>query len=212
MLLDLLFPPKCPFCQSLLSGDERHICTRCRNTLPWCASPRTHVPGEAFGICISPLRYQAAVPDAVHRFKFEGHSNYAVTFGALIAQKLAALPDTSFDLITYAPISRRRRRTRGYDQGYLLAKHVGKYLNCPVVSLLQKSRHTPPQSSLPDAQARQENARDAYSLKPDVNCAGKHILLIDDVITSGNTLNECAGLLIQGGAKAVTCATLAQAR
>lgn len=160
--------------------------------------------------CWSPLAYQAQVREAVQRYKFAPAPAYGRPFGLLMAQ-CARDQGVEAELVTWAPLSKKRRRKRGFDQGELLARTVGECLALPVLPLLEKSRHTVPQSSLPDGAARRANALGAYSLLPGGRIEGRRVLLVDDVVTSGATLSECARLLCQGGAKQVLCLTLAQA-
>ena len=209
-LLDLLFPPKCPFCQRLLHDPRAPLCPNCQASLPW----RTGRAGERrvdfTQGCWSPLAYQAQVREAVQRYKFAPAPAYGRPFGLLMAQ-CARDQGVEAELVTWAPLSKKRRRKRGFDQGELLARTVGECLALPVLPLLEKSRHTVPQSSLPDGAARRANALGAYSLLPGGRIEGRRVLLVDDVVTSGATLSECARLLCQGGAKQVLCLTLAQA-
>ena len=116
-----------------------------------------------------------------------------------------------FDLICWAPVSKRRRRKRGYDQGELLAREVAKRLGRECVPLLKKVRDTPAQSGLKDPSARRANVMGAYQVPHPALAAGKRILLVDDVVTTGETLSECAGTLLMAGAKEVFCVTLAKA-
>lgn len=211
-VLDLLFPPKCPFCRRLLEDPRALLCPDCQRSLPWLTGKRGERRVEFADSCLSPLAYRDRVPDAVRRFKFSGVRSYAGPFGALMAQcaqdGLEELPD----LVAWAPLSRKRLRERGYDQAELLARRVGELLGLPVVPLLKKSRHTPPQSGLEEAGQRRANALGAYELLPGNRGAGRRVLLVDDVVTSGSTLSECARTLRQGGAERVDCLTLAQAR
>ena len=210
--LDLLFPRKCPFCQKILEDQRAPVCPACRAGLPWLTGEEAWRALKGAGGCLSPLAYRDRVPDAVQRFKFSGARSYAGPFGALMAQcaqdGLEELPD----LVAWAPLSRKRLRERGYDQAELLARRVGELLGLPVVPLLKKSRHTPPQSGLEEAGQRRANALGAYELLPGNRGAGRRVLLVDDVVTSGSTLSECARTLRQGGAERVDCLTLAQAR
>ena len=116
------------------------------------------------------------------------------------------------DVVTWTPLSRRRKRKRGFDQAELLARTAGRALDLPAAALLQKRRHTQPQSGLEEESARRANALGAYELLPGGKLEGKRVLLVDDVVTSGATLSECGRVLLQGGAAAVYCLTLAQAR
>ena len=209
-LLDLLFPPKCPFCQRLLHDPRAPLCPNCQASLPWLTGRAGERRVDFTQGCWSPLAYQAQVREAVQRYKFAPAPAYGRPFGLLMAQ-CARDQGVEAELVTWAPLSNKRRRKRGFDQGELLARTVGECLALPVLPLLEKSRHTVPQSSLPDGAARRANALGAYSLLPGRRIEGGRVLLVDDVVTSGATLSECARLLCQGGAKQVLCLTLAQA-
>ena len=209
-LLDLLFPPKCPFCQRLLHDPRAPLCPNCQDSLPWLTGRAGERRVDFTQGCWSPLAYQAQVREAVQRYKFAPAPAYGRPFGLLMAQ-CARDQGVEAELVTWAPLSKKRRRKRGFDQGELLARTVGECLALPVLPLLEKSRHTVPQSSLPDGAARRANALGAYSLLPGGRIEGRRVLLVDDVVTSGATLSECARLLCQGGAKQVLCLTLAQA-
>ena len=209
-LLDLLFPPKCPFCQRLLHDPRAPLCPNCQASLPWLTGRAGERRVDFTQGCWSPLAYQAQVREAVQRYKFAPAPAYGRPFGLLMAQ-CARAQGVEAELVTWAPLSKKRRRKRGFDQGELLARTVGECLALPVLPLLEKSRHTVPQSSLPDGAARRANALGAYSLLPGGRIEGRRVLLVDDVVTSGATLSECARLLCQGGAKQVLCLTLAQA-
>lgn len=209
-LLDLLFPPKCPFCQRLLHDPRAPLCPNCQASLPWLTGRAGERRVDFTQGCWSPLAYQAQVREAVQRYKFAPAPAYGRPFGLLMAQ-CARDQGVEAELVTWAPLSKKRRRKRGFDQGELLARTVGECLALPVLPLLEKSRHTVPQSSLPDGAARRANALGAYSLLPGRRIEGGRVLLVDDVVTSGATLSECARLLCQGGTKQVLCLTLAQA-
>ena len=209
-LLDLLFPPKCPFCQRLLHDPRAPLCPNCQASLPWLTGRAGERRVDFTQGCWSPLAYQAQVREAVQRYKFAPAPAYGRPFGLLMAQ-CARDQGVEAELVTWAPLSKKRRRKRGFDQGELLARTVGECLALPVLPLLEKSRHTVPQSSLPDGAALWDNALGAYSLLPGGIIEGGRVLLVDDVVTSGATLSECARLLCQGGAKQVLCLTLAQA-
>ena len=119
---------------------------------------------------------------------------------------------SDLDCITWVPVTRRRRGQRGFDQCELLAREVGRRLDVPARGTLAKDRNTRPQSELEEESARRANALGAYSLLPGTDLMGKRVVLVDDVVTSGSTLSECAQLLRRAGAEAVYGLTLAQAR
>lgn len=210
--LDLLCPPKCPFCQKVLDRPRDPVCPACRETLPWLPGARGERGVDFADGCFSPLAYRGAVPQAIHRYKFGGVRAYAAPFAALMARCLEERLPQMPHAVTWAPLSRRRLRERGYDQAGLLAGAVGRELALPLLPTLEKTRHTPPQSEQGDASARRANALGAYRLRPGLDAAGKSLLLVDDVVTSGATLGECCRLLRTGGAERVWCLTLAQAR
>ena len=209
-LLDLLFPRKCPFCQRLVEGDAL-LCPDCQRTLPWLTEKAAERSPEFLKLCVSPLRYKGPVAESIHRYKFSGRRNYAAAYGALMAQCVLDHPDVTFDLLSWAPLSRRRLRQRGYDQAELLARAVGGNLGVPAAPLLAKIRDIPAQSGLSEQAARRANVLGAYELLPGAQVAGSSILLADDVVTSGATLSECARVLLTADAAQVCAVTLAQA-
>lgn len=211
-LLDLLFPPKCPFCQRVLDEPRAPVCPGCQPKLPWLEGKAGERQVEFTDGCFSPLAYGGAVPDAVHRYKFQRVRAYDRAFGALMAQCLRDHAPQGADLVTWTPLSRARLRERGFDQAELLARAVGRELSIPIAATLRKRRDTKPQSGIQEDAARRANALGAYERLPGVALAGKRVVLVDDVVTSGSTLAECARLLREGEAEEILCLTLAQAR
>ena len=208
VLLDLLYPPKCPFCGRVLERGERGACAACLEELPWAAEEKA-VTGCS--TCLSPLRYQDRVRDGIHRYKFEGGQVHAGLFGELMAQCLSQRWDGPVDFITWVPLHRKRRRERGYDQAELLARRVGELLDLPVVPTLEKVRAAGEQSHLRDAAERKANVARAYRVLPGIDLAGKRVVLVDDVVTTGATMGQCAACLRGAGAASVVGLTLAQA-
>lgn len=208
-LLDLLFPPKCPFCGKLLEERRALLCPDCQRDLPWTQGKAGERKGEFFTVCIAPLWYRDKVRDSHHRYKFSGVRAYARPYATLMAQCVADRLRGSVDLVTWVPISRRRRYKRGYDQARLLAEGLGSQRNVPCQPLLKKVRHTTPQSSLKTESERRANVLGTYELCPQVQVAGKRIVLVDDVMTTGATLSECARVLRTAGAAEVVCVVLA---
>lgn len=210
-LLDLLFPRKCPFCRGLLAEPESPVCPGCQPKLPWLTGRGRERRVDFTAGCLSPLAYRDGVPEAVRRYKFGGVRACCAPFALLMAQ-CAADHALEVDCITWVPLSAKRLRRRGYDQSELLAQGVGERLSLPVQPILQKLRDTQAQSDLETEGARRANALGAYAVLPGAGVEGKRILLVDDVVTSGATLSECARMLCQAGAAQVWALTLAQAR
>lgn len=205
-LLDLIYPPKCTFCGKLLQKDETDLCGLCRRTLPEVNGAIKR--GENFRQCWSVYYYEDFVVDSIHRFKFSGMQQYAQVYGRLIAMMLLR-NKVSFDILTWVPISKNRRRKRGYEQTYLIAKTVAAELGRTCVPTLKKVLDNPPQSVQKSAANRRGNVLNAYQAVHPERFSGKRVLLIDDIITTGATLGECSKTLRMAGAEQVECATLA---
>jgi len=138
-ILDLIFPPKCAVCGR---GGVRGVCGKCEKSLPRTAKPLRESAG--FGKCAVPLRYEGTVREALLRFKFRGAQSAAEGFGQLLAQCAAEELGGEFDVVTWAPVSKKRLAERGYDQSYLLAKACAKAWGTEPAALLEKIRDNPP--------------------------------------------------------------------
>ena len=158
------------------------------------------------------LFYEGAVRESFLRFKFSGRDFYADVYGTWMAGRILDELGRGFDGVCWVPVSKKRRKSRGYDQSELLAKRVAKDLSLPTCAALQKHAERNPQSQLKDAALRQANASGAFSVRPDADVSGKTLLLIDDIVTTGATLSECCRMLRQAGAKHVFCAAFASPR
>lgn len=211
-LLDLLFPPRCAFCGALLADGEEGFCTQCRRTLPWTTQEGPPKRCAGLAQCLSPLWYQDVVRRSFHRYKFRGRTVCAGTYGRLMAQCVLDRLEGEFDLLTWVPLSKKRRRRRGYDQSLLLAQAVAGELGREVTPTLEKVRDTRAQSSLEQAELRHANVKGVYAVPVPETVDGKCILLVDDIVTTGSTLSECAQALLAAGAGHVSAVTLARAR
>ena len=212
-LLDLLFPPRCVFCRRLLHRGEEGICPRCQQELPWALGAEAEQTGEFFSLCASPLWYQDQVRASFHRYKFKGVRGYSRTYGRLVAQCVQDHLAGRYDLITWVPLSRARLRQRGYDQAMLLASAAALALDDVAAETLCKVRDTEAQSGLGKNDAsRRANVLSAYQVTDPALVEGRRVLLIDDVVTTGSTLSECARVLRTAGATDVVCAALARSR
>ena len=208
MLLDLFFPRKCIFCRALLKEDETDLCRACRMEAPDFSSAKNNIPFVAGWTAV--WYYRDNVKYSIHRYKFRGALSYADSYGRFLAMRIAQM-DIDYDYITWVPVSFRRRLSRGYDQVAILAKATAKELGVPLYPTLKKKRHNPAQSGLTDPAQRKANVIGAYATLPNGDIAGKTILLIDDVITTGSTVSECAKTLLTAGADKIYCAAIASA-
>ena len=209
--LDLLFPPKCPFCRRVLDDPRAPLCSRCQPVLPWLENKESFCKVEHTVGCWSALDYKGVVRECIHRYKFTPVPALGQPLGLLAAQCALDHPEIAPDVVTWAPLSRKSLRKRGFDQARLLAEEVGRGLSLPVEALLEKYRETAQQALLETPAQRKANALGAYRIREGACVAGKKVLLVDDVVTSGATLTACALALRQGGAEEVWCVTLAQA-
>ena len=206
-ILDLLFPRRCVFCHRL-TQDDADICMLCRQKLPYTGdASKQSFPGLT--ACYSPLYYVDSVRASLLRFKFGGLMHYAETYGQFLI-KCIDENQISCDSITWVPVSRRRLRQRGYDQARLLAEEIAKRKGYICEAMLRKKRHNRAQSTAGSAEKRRQNVKDVFEILPDAEVRGKTVLLIDDIVTTGATLSECAGVLRRAGASKVIALTLAR--
>jgi ComF family protein len=150
--------------------------------------------------------------EAISRFKYQGASRLAKPLGAFLAEyKDPEFPFADFELILSVPLHPRRLRQRGFNQSLLLARRVNRMHSIPLdFTALQRTRHTEPQTQLSGPE-RRENIRGAFEVRRPEGIVEKHILLIDDVFTTGATVQECSRVLLKAGAKRVDVLTLARA-
>lgn len=206
--LDLLYPPKCAFCESVLQDARRMVCPRCEETLPWLSKADRLQKGTHFSLCLSTAWYENAFRFAMLQYKFYGQRHLAEVFAAPLATYIAQTFSGRFDLLTWIPISKERLRTRGYNQSQLLAEAVSRLFAQKALPLLSHPRPKPPQSGIATATERKSNVAGCFALCSGIELQGVRILLIDDVITTGATLEEAAKVLRAAGAAEVLCATV----
>lgn len=209
-LLELFYPTRCILCRRRLPPGRPAICAECQKTMP--AAKGVSLRGDYFSECVCALYYRDAVKDAIHRYKFSGTQAYYHAFGELVAERIYEELDGRYDVLSWAPLAPDRLRKRGYDQTMLIAENAAERLRVPLTPLLKKRRGVKAQSRLKDKNRRKTNIAGAYSALDPALAEGKRILLIDDIITTGSTLSECARTLLLAGAEEVLCATLAVAR
>ncbi len=219
--LDLLFPCRCVGCGK--EGD--FICACCEGNLPRIIPPVCPVCGAAKPIdrpCTScpghwamldgiraPFFFEGIIRSSVHRLKYNNLRAIAIPLAKLMADFIAANP-LPYDIIIPVPLHRKRLRERGYNQSELLAKELAELTGIPVeTKCLTRLIHTPAQAMTNSVAERRSNIRGAFECK---NCRaeGKSVLLVDDVATSGATLDSCAAALKSAGAVSVWGLTLAR--
>ena len=175
------------------------VCGVCRRRRPRFAYAR------------AAARYGGLVREAIHALKFGGRRGLAEPLGELVAGiGLSALPGAAPDLLVPVPLHRRRERERGYNQALLLSRHLERAWGVPVnADVLVRRGATVPQADL-DAPARRRNVRGAFAVTRPEAIVGRHVVLVDDVLTTGATAGECARCLSRAGASVVGVLTIAR--
>ena len=208
---DLLFPPRCVFCGCVVSPGAR-ICGKCAEEAVRTGEVRyMNLSADGENIkCAALYAYRGVVRKSIVDFKFTGRRECAGFYAQKLAEQIPeSFPGVRFDAVVSVPISAERKRKRGYNQSELLAKELARLLCVPYLPLLQKEKDNLPQHSLPKGM-RCENVRGVYTFcgkKQDVS--GRPILLVDDIVTTGNTLHECSRLLKRAGVTNTVCAAVA---
>lgn len=208
-LSNWLFPEKCVLCGRILEKNEMDLCHKCRVEAPECGISRTKYPFLDSWTAL--WHYQDKVRRSILRYKFYGRRNYAAAYARMLGVKLLKEERAELDLITWVPISAKRLKKRGFDQGQLLAENLGEELKIPVTPLLKKIRDNPPQSGIVGHAHRKANVLGAYIMTDSQTLKGKRILLLDDILTTGATAGECARVLLTAGAEEVHLAVIAAA-
>ncbi len=217
LLIELLFPIKCVFCGQILSSsvkDKDFICNACIEEVRF--SEQSVIPVCENSYCdglISLFQYRGLAEKAIKSFKFKNKPELFRAFGHLLADRIVKVTNgEGFDIILYVPLHRIKQLARGYNQSMLLAVVVSRCLKVPLAkNVLVKERDTLPQSTLNRA-VRFANVEGAFTLKRADKIMGKRVLLLDDVLTTGATLNQCGKLLRAASAEKIMCAVLATNR
>lgn len=219
-MLDMLFPRNCPFCGGELP-ERKLVCEACRDSLerfqpdicPACGKARKNCACKNIfydGLC-APYGYAGPVATGVKGLKFHEKMEGLPFFAAqMVAYARMAFGGVHFDVVVPVPLSQKRLLKRGYNQAELLAYELADSMGLVLdEALLRKILHNSPQS-LRRRGERATNVAGAYAVHPRAELSGRTVLLVDDVCTTGATLNECAKMLKFSGAKAVFCVVLAK--
>ena len=208
-LLDLVYPPKCVFCGKILERSGYCVCGKCEKELHYNTNPVLSKKADGTNLCLSPLEYTDEVRESLLRYKFGGCLHYAETYSRIVS-KIVYEYSSDCDIITWVPLSRKRKRSRGYDQAQLIAEGLSNLTGLDCKRLLVKTVDNPAQSGTKSAAVRAENVKGVYA-PADTKIKGRHVLLVDDIITTGSTVSECAKTLKKAGAASVTVVTVAAA-
>ena len=208
-IIHLLYPWKCVFCGSVLRDGD--LCFDCAEKLPYTKGDAAVQRFPFVDKCAAPLYYKDKVRASVHRYKFGGCAAYSRRYGLMMSQCVENNLDCGgIDVISWIPLSKKRLRSRGYDQARLLAEEIAGSTGLPCRQLLKKVKNNGAQSLTRTAAQRRENVAGVYALCDKAEVSGLRILLVDDIVTTGSTMSEAARVLRRAGAKAVYAAALAR--
>lgn len=203
-VLALLFPKRCLWCGSVVGFSACPACAQQARLLEMPPEPlalAAHHNAAFLDAAWACWRYEGPVQDALHRLKYNDDPGLAVELaGAMAARALACGLPQQFQVVMPVPMAPKARRRRGYNQTLLLAQKICAATGMELcANALQKSYDTPSQSGLP-AERRGANVMGVFRVTNAAAVAGKQVLLVDDIITTGATLNECAKMLLAAGA------------
>lgn len=215
--LDVIFPPRCAGCGTAAWP----FCDRCRGDLialspPWCdrcGAPSAsgpipicrECPSELIARARAPFAFEGPARQAVHHLKYRGVRGVGRALGAAMA---TTVPGQA-DVVTWVPLTRRRKAERGFDQAKALAVEVGRHAGVPVRRLLKRVHSTGPQAKR-DAAERRAAMRGSFVIRDRIHIP-RHVLLVDDVLTTGATAAACAEVLLEAGASQVMLVVAARA-
>jgi ComF family protein len=233
-LLDLCFPRRCAACQQAqLLSHQGFWCSACREQIPWvqaplcpcCGRPFPNSPTSSNHLCEHCLRdlflfdtarsatiYAGAIRDRIQQLKFGGQLHWIPPLVDLLLQGAAhGCSVAATQLIVPVPLHTKRIRQRGFNQSALIAQGLGRRCGLPVLpGVLIRHRSTQPQTRL-GRRERLQNVRGAFSIAHPALIRDRSLLLVDDVFTTGTTLNECARVLKAAGVREVHAVTVARA-
>jgi len=229
--VSLLYPPVCAMCGTSIRAGE-YLCGQCeaktvRISAPFCEKCSEPFDGSIkgaftcancahrtiyFEAAVAAYRGRGIVRQIVHEFKYgrQIHLRHLVARWLHAALDDERLRGRRFDVVVPVPLHPARQRERGFNQASLLVELLSAQTAIPPKPLLERTRYTTTQTAL-DRSERMENLHNAFRLRKNANVRGLRVLLVDDVLTTGSTLNECARILKRAGALSVHAATAARA-
>ena len=215
--LAFLFPPACPCCNETTGNNSQPLCGKCFLQLKFIKSPYCSCCGRVFpggenhlcGVCLKSswafdkarclFIYEKNIAKLIHDLKYSGKTTGISSFRWLSEQSVILDDLTRPDFILPVPLHSKRLRKRGFNQALLLAKSLfPKEKEKIRYNILLRKKDTPAQAGLSGIE-RRKNLKNAFTVKKSSELSGKKVLILDDVFTTGSTLNECAKVLKAAG-------------
>jgi len=229
---DIIFPPQCLACAEIINLPKSQVfCAACQEKIsfitgsicPICGIPFWESPAGSHicGNCLtnkpcytqarSVAGFETVTMDTIHKFKYGRRISLGNALGSFMADfSFPNFDFSEYSLLVPVPLHIKRLRERGFNQSLLLAKEMGKKYKIPVnFSLLKRCKFTLTQTGLNRAE-REKNIKGAFAVADKKKVTDKNIILIDDVYTTGATINECAKVLLKAGAQKVAVLTLSR--
>lgn len=203
---EILMPRRCVFCDTRCKPFEVHICENCLSDLPWnrFACQADVLP---FAAIVAPLEYSFPVDAALKSLKFKRRLDYVPAFAELLRRMFSQLP-SDIDALLPVPLHWRRQALRGFNQAVELCEPIRKQTGLPVLTCINRVKPTPKQSNL-DAAERRRNLQNAFVATGPIEL--RHVLIVDDVITTGETCQQLAKVVLAAGAEKVSVLAVARA-
>lgn len=211
-ILNLIFPNVCGFCNEI---DKNSLCKNCELSLEKyeinCIKDYTKDNQKYFDYQYSALKYENIVREKIIKYKFNENSYLYKTFAKIIIKNKKVYGFLKlYDIIISVPMHKLKKSIRGYNQSELLAKEIAELMELKFAkNVLIKVKNTEVQSTLTKKQ-RVENVKNAFSITDNTKIKDKKIILIDDIYTTGSTVNECSRILKNAGAKEICVVTIAK--
>jgi ComF family protein len=216
----MFFPDICPVCERLLVKGEKHICSECLSDLPlsyfWNSREnpasvllRGYLPMQRVSTLMI-YRKESRWKNVLYEFKYSGNKHIGRYLAQILTEKLKCGGNLeSIDVIIPVPLHPLKRWKRGFNQAAVIAGEISRISGIPVNdNLLRRGRYSVSQT-LKDKGERSKGVKGAFFVKDGHKIAGKHILLVDDVLTTGATAGECGSLLMEAGDVKLSFAALA---
>lgn len=228
--LSLIYPPHCAMCATALDAGA-HLCTTCKNAARHIRPPFCKVCSQPFDGAIdgefacancgqrrfyfecAVTRYRSCgvVRELVHRFKYQREFHLRHPLSDWLAESLEdpRIARQTFDFFVPVPLHATRLREREFNQAQVLADLLSRRTGVPLLDCLRRIRHTTTQTRF-DRAERMENLLNAFQIRNNAVVQGRHLVLVDDVLTTGSTVDECARVLKNAGAESVRVVTVAR--
>lgn len=208
-ILNLIFPEVCGFCDK---KNKNNLCKACELLLSkYEINCITKTKDKYFDYLFSALKYENIVREKIIKYKFNEKSYLYKTFTKIIIKNKKIYRFLKlYDIIISVPMHKLKKSVRGYNQSELIAKEIAKQMELEFEKdILVKKRNTEVQSTLTKTQ-RMKNVKGAFLITDVTKIRGKKIILVDDIYTTGSTVNECSKILKQAGVKEICVVTIAK--